>query len=431
MFTVKASLFWACSLLLGVPYTQAMQPLEGTSFSVTAIGVDSRDNSNLLVPVPDDVIAIVRFTPGGVEAELNPCGSMWLDYETDTQGSLTIKDIYAEIDHKLFTPLLEQIQSGEYCQDSSAEDLAKSFLQALYAVAFIESVQDGTGKVVMKDEQGSSVLELISCSVESDLAGTYWYPITMEKDGATILPLDKAGVSYANLNAKFDGCSLSGKSGCNNYGYTYKTTGRSNLALAYNFGTRMACMSDDGVQVEATYLNVLDRVASFEMDSEKETLLLIDSDGKQLAEFAACPPASLETFIWEAVVIQSTLYNTGTGKEISARFEDNPMTFVDGTVGVGGTMSGNTGCSEYQVEYTASDDGSISFGIPTIAQPGCARDGFESDFEYENAIERSAKFWEALQQIMSYEIIPCSEELLFTGADGFSLLDFRNGMLSF
>ena len=84
------------------------------------------------------------------------------------------------------------------------------------------------------------------------------------------------------VSAEFDGSTISGTSGCNQYNASYEASG-DEISFGPIGGTQMAC-PDPQMSVEARYLQLLDSVATFEVQSR--SMSMADGEGTPVLQFS-------------------------------------------------------------------------------------------------------------------------------------------------
>jgi heat shock protein HslJ len=84
------------------------------------------------------------------------------------------------------------------------------------------------------------------------------------------------------VDAEFDGSRVSGTSGCNRYNGPYEASGNE-ISLGPLAGTQMACPEPE-MRVEARYLQLLDSVATFEV--EGRSMSMSDGEGTPVLQFS-------------------------------------------------------------------------------------------------------------------------------------------------
>jgi heat shock protein HslJ len=193
------------------------------------------------------------------------------------------------------------------------------------------------------------------------------------------------------ITARFEGETLTGSGGCNQYHATYSLDG-GDLEIGPVGSTQMAC--DDPTNArETAYFSALDKVASYESDDT--TLTLLDGDGADLLGYRKVEPAPLVGTAWTGL-----LYNDGNalvGAMPDAAFT---ATFADD-----GTVSGSSGCNTFSGSYTVDGD-SMSFGPLAATQMACAED----------VMTQEAGVLGALGRVTSFTIQ--GNELTLLGEDG-------------
>jgi heat shock protein HslJ len=84
------------------------------------------------------------------------------------------------------------------------------------------------------------------------------------------------------VNAEFDGSTISGVSGCNQYNAPYEASGNE-IAFGPVAGTQMACAEPE-MGTEARYLQLLESVATFEV--EGRAMSMSDGEGTPVLQFS-------------------------------------------------------------------------------------------------------------------------------------------------
>jgi heat shock protein HslJ len=83
------------------------------------------------------------------------------------------------------------------------------------------------------------------------------------------------------VSASFDGTTISGISGCNQYNASYEATG-AQISFGPIAGTKMACPEPEG-STEARYLQLLEGVGSYEVSGR--SMSMNDADGTPVLQF--------------------------------------------------------------------------------------------------------------------------------------------------
>jgi heat shock protein HslJ len=203
-----------------------------------------------------------------------------------------------------------------------------------------------------------------------NLEGVDWELTTLA--GAT-----GSGADAPPITARFEGETLSGSGGCNQYNATYSLDG-GDLEIGPVAATRMAC--DDATNArETAYFAALDEVASYE--STDTGLTLLDGDGADLLTYQKVEPAPLTGTAWTGL-----LYNDGNALLAPTSDAAFTATFADD-----GTVSGSSGCNTFSGSYTL-DGNSLSFGPLASTQMACADDVMTQEAAVLGALGRVASF---------------------------------------
>lgn len=122
------------------------------------------------------------------------------------------------------------------------------------------------------DDGGSDA----SAQDPADLEGKDWVLTQMlDADGKEIIV--DIGVSAA-----FDGSTVSGVSGCNNYNASYEATG-DQISFGEVAGTKMAC-APDIQEIEDRYLELLATIGTFEVDGR--SMSMTDTEGTPVLQYS-------------------------------------------------------------------------------------------------------------------------------------------------
>jgi heat shock protein HslJ len=84
------------------------------------------------------------------------------------------------------------------------------------------------------------------------------------------------------VSAEFDGSTISGVSGCNQYNASYEASG-DQISFGPIAGTQMAC-PEPQMSVETRYLQLLESVATFEV--EGRAMSMADGEGTPVLQFS-------------------------------------------------------------------------------------------------------------------------------------------------
>lgn len=224
-----------------------------------------------------------------------------------------------------------------------------------------------------------------------DLLGTNWqattlYSLSVLENVSPTLVLDADN-------------KISGSDGCNRYSGIYTING-DELTLTPQTSTMMAC--PDKVMTQANlFLKALSETTKYEIKGGQ--LNLIDKDGNRIATLTPTAYASLEDTPW---VVES--YNNG--KQATAGvIKDTQITAV---FKKDGTLSGNSGCNEYNSTYK-TDGNTITIGAVATTRMACAED----------VMNQEQLYLAALQGATTYQL---GENLLdLLGSDNALLVRFK------
>ncbi len=226
--------------------------------------------------------------------------------------------------------------------------------------------------------QGDQLVEVSSEEVAqaagSGLAGTSW--MLESVGGQPALP-------DAPATAKFgeDG-TVSGTTGCNNYGAPYEVGGN-NITVSPGPMTLMACPEPVGQQ-ESAFMAALGTATTYQVQGD--TLELLDADGNVLATFTQMESVALEGSSWTVIS-----YNNGNQAVVSVIIG----TELTANFGTDGNLTGNAGCNDYSAGYQTDGD-SISFGPALGTQKFCG--------EPEGLMDQEQQYLAALQTAATYKI---------------------------
>lgn len=211
----------------------------------------------------------------------------------------------------------------------------------------------------------------------SDIQNTPWALVS----GAEITLSGGIVPSVAFL----DGGKASGNSGCNRFMTDYTLDGDS-LSFGQIAGTMMACQPPAD-EIEKAYLAALEKVASWEVDSEQ--LVLSDADGNELLRYDVA-----------SLIGEWQVTGVNTGNAVSSPITGTELT---ATFGEDGALAGSAGCNGYTSSYEA-EGGTISIEPPGSTKKLCS--------EPEGVMEQEAAFLQALTSATSYNLDGMTATLL-------------------
>jgi heat shock protein HslJ len=165
-----------------------------------------------------------------------------------------------------------------------------------------------------------------------------------------------AGLTVDDVSANFSATRVSGSSGCNSYHAGYRVDGSSMTIGPDIASTQRACASGP-TAVERAYLDRLVKVRSYAIKGS--TLSLFGTRDSLLLAFTSADAAHAVEGQWSVTgfytgnAIQSVI----DGTEITADFDAS-------------SVSGSTGCSTYEADYTVSGS-ALSFGTISTGDGTC------------------------------------------------------------
>jgi heat shock protein HslJ len=204
---------------------------------------------------------------------------------------------------------------------------------------------------------------------------------SLEDTSWTLTTVGPAAAEPGGLLAFAAGGQMTGSTGCNTFGGTYKQDG-SALQLTIGFQTAKACAPPLDVQ-ETAVTAALPKTASFTSDGT--TLTLLDGSGQALLAYGPGGAATLTGPAWEVTGINN-------GKQAVA----SPIvgSTVTATFGADGTVSGSAGCNSYSASYTLTGD-TLKVGPAAATRKLCdSPDG---------VMDQEAAFLKALEASVSVE----------------------------
>lgn len=160
-----------------------------------------------------------------------------------------------------------------FCGDPGAMDQEAAYL------ATLQSTDAWTvdGEVLMLSSDGASVLEY--AAISQDLAGTSWDLIAYNNGTggfqSTVIDIPVTAAFAA------DG-TLSGSSGCNNYGGTWQADDGS-IEIVLGPSTLMACADEDAMTQETRYRDLLALADTYGVGAG--TLEMFDTDGTRVLQY--------------------------------------------------------------------------------------------------------------------------------------------------
>jgi len=156
-------------------------------------------------------------------------------------------------------------------------DQELAYLAALRRVSSFEATPD---KLALYADDGSTLLTFVP-QAQTPLEGTTWNVLDYNNGRGAVASV----MAGTLLTAHFDGGSIEGFAGCNNYRATYMLNGN-NIAISPQATTRLFCTSPAGIMdQEAEYLAALERADSYRIEGDR--LFLETAEGTRAASFTA------------------------------------------------------------------------------------------------------------------------------------------------
>jgi heat shock protein HslJ len=182
---------------------------------------------------------------------------------------------------------------------------------------------------------------------QADLAGVTWYLVSFNHGtGSTnVLP-------DTEITAIFEGNTVYGSAGCNQYSASYQGTLNS-MAIGTPASTKMSCSSPAGIMSQENYyLSTLHGASSFMVNGD--ILTVYDSSKNPILSYTKNPgpaaPAPLTGGTWvlkSYVDYKGEIYTPVAGTTITLQFSDD------------GKINGNAGCNSYFGTYTQTGANSL------------------------------------------------------------------------
>lgn len=162
-----------------------------------------------------------------------------------------------------------------FCGDPGVMDQEAAYLAALQST----DAWTVDGEVLTLSSDGAAVLEY--AAISQDLAGTSWDLIAYNNGTGGF----QSAVIDVPVTADFaeDG-TLSGSSGCNNYGGTWQTDDTS-IEITLGPSTLMACADEEAMTQETRYVNLLSIAETYRVGARM--LEMFDTDGTRILQYLA------------------------------------------------------------------------------------------------------------------------------------------------
>jgi heat shock protein HslJ len=228
------------------------------------------------------------------------------------------------------------------------------------------------------------ILSLFLLAIENTFAGVIQTPALEGMPWKMVSYLDNRGQTVAALpklevTATFQGGTISGRDGCNQYGASYKASGNV-LTIKPGMSTMMACEQKIMEQAQG-YLAALSSSASYQINGNQ--LQVLKSNGQVAVTFAVLEATPLAGAAW-----QGTGYNNGKGGVQSLATGTKITAVFDAT----GTLSGSASCNQYSATYDASANTiKISNSIATTRM-ACPEPAMQQEAAYLAALGRATVY---------------------------------------
>lgn len=170
---------------------------------------------------------------------------------------------------------------------------------------------------------------------------------------------------------------VSGNSGCNNYMGSYVLKGNE-ISFSQMGSTMMFCGEEIG-EIEGVYLNNLELAKTFNSDEDK--LIFYDEKNQEILNYSKSKTATLEGQNWEATMVNNgkeAVVSVPEDIKVTAKFEN-------------GTVSGNSGCNNYNGSYEL-DGNNIKFGEIASTMMYCEGPASEVESNYLIALQNTDNY---------------------------------------
>ncbi len=189
--------------------------------------------------------------------------------------------------------------------------------------------------------------------------------------------IDAPGWEHAAPSANFEGGTVTGFNGCNQFTAPYTLDGE-RLKIGLAASTMMAC-APPGDAVEQAYNAALEKVAKWKVEDDR--LVLLSADDGELLRYRAATVIGA----WEATSVHrgDSIQSVIIGTKITATFSED------------GKLSGSAGCNTYSAGFTLNQ-GSIKIAQPVATRMACVKP--------EGVAEQEHDYLASLPSAASYRI---------------------------
>lgn len=221
-----------------------------------------------------------------------------------------------------------------------------------------------------------SMSVLVFTAQSQDLAGTAWNVLSYNNGKQAVTSV----LAGTTITVEFgeDG-TVSGNSGCNSYGGTYKVTGKQ-IEIGPLASTMMYCTEPAGLMDQETqYLAALQTATAYGVEGTKLELRTstgalavqaLGSSSLTSTPEAVVPGNSIEEIIWQ----WTTLTNRSSGETTTVPDPENyTITFH-----ADGTLEGKADCNSFGGTYTQENGFHIDLGPTTMAY--CGDDSLDQQY---------------------------------------------------
>ena len=205
--------------------------------------------------------------------------------------------------------------------------------------------------------------------------------------------------------AKFDGTSVAGTTGCNQYSANYELSGDGAITVGDTRSTRMACPGDLAPQEQAMLAGLTNSARAVIADAD---LQLLGENGDVVLVLTGATGQAFVDTTWGLINFRTPTAVTSSllGADISILFADD------------GTISGNAGCNDYTGTYTGGVDTTGDLTIDSVER------GSEVCTDPAGVAEQEQGYTAALESVAGFEIV--ANRLTLLDADGRDAATFES-----
>lgn len=206
-------------------------------------------------------------------------------------------------------------------------------------------------------------------SGSTGLTGTSWSLATYQVPGAgpTVRAAAEATLSFG------DGGALSGSTGCNSFGGSYRA-GPTSLQLTLGPMTQKACADPAVTAQETALVRLLPTVTTYSQDAR--SLTLRDGSGTTVLVYNA-GATGLSGTAWKVTGV-----NNGKGAVVTSTLTETLTAAFAGD----GTFAGFGGCNQLSGPFTTSGSSGVTIGPLASTHRSCGADVDQLEAEYATAL---------------------------------------------